>query len=106
MTKTRLDNLLEYMKEEPDNPFNIYAVANEYISTDPQLAKKYFEQLLEEFPQYLPTYYQLATINIALNDTQNVELIYLKGMDLAKKQNENKTYQELQNGLNEFLFED
>jgi len=30
----------------------------------------------------------------------------LKGMALAKKQNENKTYQELQNGLNEFLFED
>jgi hypothetical protein len=59
---TRLDTLLQFYKEEPDDPFNIYALAMEYQKTDVKKALDHFALLLQNHDSYLPTYYQAAKL--------------------------------------------
>ena len=50
MNHSRLNQLLEFYKEDPNDPFNIYALATEYKSIDPEKALTYFELLIENHP--------------------------------------------------------
>ena len=56
----RINQLLEFLKDEPDNPFNLYVLALEYQNHDPEKGAYYFDQLLEYHKEYLPTYYHAA----------------------------------------------
>lgn len=106
MDNNRLELLLQFLKEEPNDPFNIYAVATEYKNAFPEKALKYYEELLEKHPEYLPTYYHVAEVYIELNLTEKIEATYKKGIALAQQLNEPLPLRELQNAYNEFLFED
>ncbi|MDH5476641.1 MAG: tetratricopeptide repeat protein [Cyclobacteriaceae bacterium] len=106
MVNNRLELLLQYLKDEPDDPFNIYAVATEYKNTSPEKAIKYYEILLEKHPTYLPTYYHVAEVYLILEQLEKVEDIYKKGIALAQQLNERTPLRELQNAYNEFLFDD
>ena len=57
---SRIEMLKSFAEEEPDNPFNIYALALEFIEVDPIQATFHFKKLLGEFPEYLPTYFHAA----------------------------------------------
>ena len=105
MNNNRLQQLLEYLKKEPTDPFNLYAVATEYKNSNPNEAIKYFEKLLDMHPSYLPTYYHLAEVYLSQKMINKVESIYLKGIALAKEQKESMALRELQNAYNEFLFD-
>ena len=48
MQEERLKILLEYLADEPNEPFNIYAVAMEYLNKDNEEALFYLEKLLKE----------------------------------------------------------
>ncbi|MDH5366807.1 MAG: tetratricopeptide repeat protein [Cyclobacteriaceae bacterium] len=106
MDNNRLDLLFQFLKEEPNDPFNIYAVATEYKNTFPEKALKYYEELLEKHPEYLPTYYHAAEVYIELNIKEKIEITYKKGIALAQQLNEPLPLRELQNAYNEYLFED
>jgi len=100
---SRLDQLLEFWQQDPRDPFNIYALALEYRKIDPLTAKKYFDQLIENFPAYQATYYQAGSLWLELGLTKEAEEIYRKGMKLAQKTGKTKDYNELQNALNQLL---
>ena len=51
----RLEQLRQFAAEEPHDPFNHYALALEYLKTNPREAENLFEQLLQQHPEYLPT---------------------------------------------------
>lgn len=106
MNSPRLNQLLEFLKEDPNDPFTLYAVATEYKGIDTATAQRYFEQLLSEHPDYLPTYYHVANLYLQLNKKDQAEAAYKNGIHLAKKQNNALALRELQNAYNEFLFED
>lgn len=106
MNLSRLEQLLEFYKEDPNDPFNIYALANEYKSLDMEMALKYFEILVKEHPDYLATYYHLAQIYRDNDENELARITYEKGIEKASKTSEHLLLRELKNAYNEFLMED
>lgn len=99
MTNNRLALLRQFYEEDPNDPFNAYALAIENINQQPQTAKAYFDELLAKHPDYLPTYYHAAALYGELEQVQRAEELYKKGMELALNQQQTKTFQELQRAL-------
>ena len=101
---TRLEQLLAYHKDDPNDAITIYGLALEYLNLDLLKANEYFELLLENHPEYLPTYYHLGHLYEELEEEELATKVYKTGIQLAKKQNNALTLRELQNALNELLF--
>jgi len=106
MNNKRLSNLESFLKLEPDDPFNWYAVAMEYKSVDSKKCQHYLAHLLDHFPDYLATYYQIAELLIDASKKEAAEKILEKGIVLARSQNDSNTLRELQNLLNNLLFDE
>jgi len=99
----RLKKLLAFEKENPQDPFLIYGIALEYVMHDEHLAKKYFNTLLNEHPDYLPTYYKAAEFFNEQDESEKVKAIYVKGIELAEKQQDQKAIEELKQAYKQFL---
>lgn len=106
MITYRINMLKKYLEENPDDPFNIYALALEYLDLDVKISKSYFDKLLKNHPDYLPTYYHAANLYLELDNFEEAKKLYNKGILLAEKQGDINTLNELQNALNTLLFED
>lgn len=94
-TPTRLELLLEYYREDPNEPFNIYALAMEYANTDPQKALYYLEGLLKWHPNYLPAYYQAGKLYTDSEQFDQALETYQLGQKLADALGQAKTLEEL-----------
>lgn len=105
MAETRLEQLIKFYEEDPTDPFNIYGLALEYYKTDVRESEEFFNKLLTNFPDYLPTYYHAGKLKEEVNENEVALTIYAKGMDLAKKMNDQKTLQELKSAYDELMFE-
>lgn len=106
MNNKRLANLEEFLKSEPEDPFNWYAVAMEYKSIDSNKFIEHIKHLLTHFPDYLATYYQSAEYLIEHSRNNEAEKVLEKGIELAKNKKDSNTLHELQNLLKNLLFED
>ncbi len=106
MNSERLKLLEEYLKNDPNDPFNLYAIATEYRSSSPEKALQYYHDLLTRHADYLPTYYQAATLLADMDKTTEAEEIFKQGINLAIAQNNALTLRELRSAYNELLFED
>ena len=106
MNNERLSNLESFLKLEPEDPFNWYAIAMEYKSLDTTKCQYHLEHLLTHFPDYLATYYQIAELLIDSSKKEAAEKVLEKGIALAKVQNDSNTLRELQNLLNNLLFDE
>jgi tetratricopeptide (TPR) repeat protein len=105
MNSNRLILLHEFYDEDPSDPFNVYALALEYLNIDDDKARFYFDQLLTKHPNYLPTYYHAAAFFVATEQIDRAEFVYQTGMKLAQHQQNIKTLQELQRAYQMFLDE-
>jgi tetratricopeptide (TPR) repeat protein len=101
----RLRLLKEFIAEEPENPFNFYALALEIRDFDQQEAGRLFDLLLLNHPDYLPVYFPSAHFFFELGQIEKAKNIFEQGIDLAKSQKAEKTLKELQNAYQNFLFE-
>lgn len=106
MNQERIQQLLQFVQEEPNQPFNVYALAMEYIQDDPGQAQLYFEKLLSEHPQYLPTYYHVAQLYADQGNRQKATMYYDFGLQLAREQGNQKTFDELQRAYRAFQDEE
>ena len=97
MNNERLTQLLQFLQEEPDDPFNIYCLANEYKNNDPDKAMEYYRDLLLNHAEYLPTYYHAAELHINSNEIEQAEKVIADGIVLALKQNDQLALRELRN---------
>ena len=102
MNNDRIQQLITYIQEEPGDPFNVYALAMEFINGQPAQARPYFDQLLTDHPNYLPTYYHAAALYADLNERDRAAELYEKGIALARAQNNQKTLLELQRAKQAF----
>lgn len=105
MNESRIELLEKYIKEEPNEPFNHYALANEYMANDGHKALDIFLKTLEHFPDYLPTYYQTAKLLEEFELEERALEVYSSGMELAKIQGNHKTLNELNSAYQNLLFE-
>ncbi|GAB3948623.1 hypothetical protein GCM10028805_23490 [Spirosoma harenae] len=106
MNQERIQQLIQFVEEEPENPFNVYALALEFMKSNPDQAREYFDQLLSKFPDYLPTYYHAAALYAELEEREKAAELYEKGIKLALEQSSNKTFQELKRAQQAFEDDD
>ncbi len=105
MNTSRLEQLLTYLQQEPNEPFNLYALAMEYLKQDPRKALHYLEQLLVLHESYVPTYYQAAKVYIDLNLPDKAKETFEKGLTISLQQGNRHAHRELQSAYNQFLDE-
>lgn len=101
----RLELLKQFTQDEPGNPFNWYALAIEYRESNPSRAMELFQLVLDQHPSYLATYLPAAHLFAEHDRLQLAQETFEKGIDLAKKEDNRKAHQELQNAFQNFLFE-
>ena len=103
MNNERLEQLLKFYQDDPNDPFNLYCLANEYKTDDPEKALAYYSKLLKDHPNYLPTYYHAAELYIDNDEIDLAEKIIDEGIELALKQNDTLALRELRNKLDDLL---
>jgi predicted Zn-dependent protease len=96
----KIDQLQEFLKENPKDTFLRYALALEYVKDNEiNLAITIFEELILNDPQYLATYFQFGQLLAELGQNIRAELVFKNGIEIAKLQNNLKTCQELEQAL-------
>ena len=97
MEMNRLEKLLEFIQNEPNDEFLKYALATEYLRlNNTEKALSYYEDLVNNHPNYTGTYYHLGKLYEALNRKQDAIDIYEKGMQITKEKRDNHAFSELQ----------
>lgn len=99
MNHSRIDLLEKFILEDPSDPFNYYALALEYLQTNPLKAAELFDEVIINHPEYLPVYYTAGTFYAEqANDSKALEIL-AKGMELALKKSDFKALRELQSAI-------
>ena len=94
----RLQQLLEFHAGNPEDPFLQYAIALEYIKSGDQASGlQYFERLLQQAPEYIGTYYQLAKLYHSNGRKDDALQCLAQGISMARKLNDQHTLAELIN---------
>lgn len=100
MSETRLNKLLEYFENEPQDPFISHALGLEFVKKgDWDKAREFYENVLQFNPDYLGTYYQLGKLYERTGKLNKAVITFEKGMELARRLKENQTYNELSTAL-------
>jgi Tfp pilus assembly protein PilF len=100
--KSRITQLEEFLKSQPDDSFVLHALALEYIKLgDDTKAEAIFTTLLQKNEKYLGSYYHLAKVYERLHKKEHALQTYEKGLLLATEQKDMHSYQELNNAYME-----
>ena len=98
----RIEKLNEFLQSNPADSFVRHALALEYVKLGDDLAaRKLFEELLEQDPAYVGSYYHLAKLLERNNATEEAITWYEKGMERAKKMRDEPAWQELRGAYEE-----
>lgn len=99
---SRIEKLLEYMKTSGKDSFLQHALALEYIKIGKdEEARELFNEILLREPTYVGSYYHLAKLLERAGDFERAIRVYKRGMEEARKADDNHTYNELQGALEE-----
>lgn len=99
MNLQRIKILEQFLKDDPTDPFSLYALALEFKNQDSKKAKELFDQLLENHPTYLPTYYIAGDFYVAQGNPDRAIEILKKGLALARQQKDANSTREISAAL-------
>ncbi len=104
MNTSRLNQLLEMLKAEPNDSFLKYALATEYIKLN-ELSKAlaYFQDLVQNDPEYVGTYYHLAKLYLQMNQQTEAISTYEQGMLIAHRLSDQHALSELRTAYNALM---
>ncbi|MEO6168511.1 MAG: tetratricopeptide repeat protein [Chitinophagales bacterium] len=106
MNTSRIDQLLQFLSAHPKDSFVKFALALEHAKAgDDAKTLSYFKEIISEDPDYTGTYYHLGKLYERLNEKEAAELTYQEGLKRTRVKDQ-KSYQELQEALNQLLFEE
>ena len=101
----RIEKLQEFLKASPQDNFIRHALALEYVKAgDDTNARILFENILNEFPDYIGSYYHLAKLLERNGETAAAVEWYEKGMAAAKAAGDNHAYGELQGAYEDLVY--
>ncbi|OHX65622.1 tetratricopeptide repeat protein [Flammeovirga pacifica] len=107
MNIQRLNQLLEFYKEDPNDAFVIYGLATEYASDNNwKKAIQYYDILLKGHEEYTGTYYHAAHAYVQIEDKETAEKIYEKGLEICQKVGDAHALKELRNAYTNFQLEE
>jgi len=93
---SRIEKLLEYIKQNGKDSFLQHALALEYIKIDrDEEARNVFNELLLREPTYVGSYYHLGKLLERARNFEKAIKIYERGMQEAKKAGDMHSYNEL-----------
>jgi predicted Zn-dependent protease len=100
----RIDLLKAYLAKTPDDSFLRHALALELIKLkEDEKAIDLFEQLLADDPDYVGSYYHLGRALERRGDTDRAVAVYQKGMEVARRLQEDHAYRELQQAADDLI---
>jgi Tfp pilus assembly protein PilF len=99
-----IEKINELLKKMPDDSFLKHALALEYIKEGNDAeARKLFEEILTDEENFVGSYYHLGKLLERNNENALAIAWYEKGMQAAKKANENRTYNELRTAYEDLI---
>jgi tetratricopeptide (TPR) repeat protein len=102
MNTARLDQMLKFVEDDPNDSFSRYAVALEYAGMkDYDRAIDYLTELRRRDPDYVAAYYQLGQAYAAVSRWDEAEEAYNQGIVVGRKLRDLHTVSELQAALDE-----
>ncbi|MFN0276872.1 MAG: hypothetical protein ACKVPJ_14080 [Chitinophagales bacterium] len=100
----RLSQLLQFLQENPNDPFIKYCLALEYDKAgESTKAVEYFTVLEQQHADYVATYYHLGKLYEKLQEKGKAEQTYNKGLLVAQLAKDQHAYSELLNAKNELV---
>lgn len=100
----RIEKLLAFLKDQPNDPFLRHALALEYQKTGrSEESINIWVQLLNDVPDYVGSYYHLAAALAGQNRVQEALEWYEKGLAVAKKSGDNHAWNELRMAYDELM---
>ncbi len=101
----RINRLKEFLKTNPRDSFVLHALALEYIKLGNDTeARRLFENILENEPGYIGSYYHLAKLLERTGETDAAVKVCEKGMEEAKRAGDNHSLSELRSAFEELTF--
>ncbi|WP_298390681.1 hypothetical protein [Hydrotalea sp.] len=101
----RIEQLNNFLKENPKDNFVRHSLALEYIKMGDDLkARILFEEILDDSPDYVGSYYHLAKLLERLHQTNLAIEWYEKGMLAARHANDMHAYKELQSAYEDLIY--
>ncbi|MFI5201513.1 MAG: tetratricopeptide repeat protein [Candidatus Kapaibacterium sp.] len=98
----RLEKLQALLELDPADSFTRYAIGLEFAKAGKfDEAIRTLEELREQDPTYVPTYYMLAGYYRKSGDNESAKLIYEEGIVQARTGNDRHAMSELQAALDE-----
>ena len=100
----RLQLLYNLLADQPDDPFLNHALALEEIKRgrDPE-ARRLFESLLAQSPDYVGSYYHLGKLLERQGDEQAACEVYERGMAVARTLGDQHALSELQGAYDNLI---
>lgn len=96
----RLKALLSFYEEDPDDAFTRFAIASEYLKQDNKAeALTFFENLVQDNPSYVGTYYHLGKLYEKLDRKTDAIQTYQAGIRTANEVRDFHARAELQDAL-------
>ncbi|MEM6263167.1 MAG: tetratricopeptide repeat protein [Bacteroidota bacterium] len=104
MAIDRLEQLLLFLKKDPNDAFTLYSIAYEFSSRkDHEKAIHYFTLLMDRHPDYVGLYYHLGKTYEETSQPELAEKTYRDGLDMATRERDRHAFAELQSALNKLL---
>ncbi len=102
---SRLQQLIEMLRSEPNDLFLNYALGMEYMALNNwEEAEKAYQNVLQINPNYIPVFYQLGKLHEANAKNKEALNYYKQGLELAKTQKQTKAINEFGEAI--FMLED
>jgi predicted Zn-dependent protease len=98
----RIAQLIEWLRDEPEDVFLQYALAMEYRQAEPEKALSMLEDIAQKSPDYTATYYHLAAMYVAKGEYERARATYAEGIAQCRKANDRHALAELQRASNDF----
>ena len=101
----RIEKILEYLQNTPDDNFLRHALALEYVKQgNDKDAGALFEAILKDSPDYVGSYYHFGKLLERNGETNKAIECYETGMKQAKAVNDQHAYNELQAAYEDLVY--
>jgi tetratricopeptide (TPR) repeat protein len=99
---SRIDQLQKLLELEPNDPFCLYGLAQEYVKTDElEKAIAYFDKTLEADGNYVYAYYHRGKALLRLGRRDDALATFRRGHEVARAVGDEKGLAELRDAIAE-----
>ena len=96
MATSRIQQLFDFLKEDPQDAFTLYSLAYEFLREgQPEKAIEYFNTLKQHHPDYVGLYYHLGKAYQSLELYDKAKESFQDGIEIAIEKEDKHNIEEL-----------